>query len=270
MLKRKSIGSRVVFIALVLAIVLPMINLAIWTFAGRWAWPDLFPSVFTLRGLEEIFARKAEITQLLVTSIGISVTVAILATLIGLLTARAIVFYEFKGKKLVYFLSFLPFLIPSTVFAMGIHVKFIRWGLGDSVSGVIIAHLICSLPYAVRLLIDGCAAAGNRLEEQAMVLGASDFQILTRVTIPVLAPVLLSSLSMTYIVSFSQYFLTLLIGGGSVKTFAVVMVPFLQNGDRTIASCYSFLFLAISLIVFGIFEWLIKKVNREEETVFYG
>lgn len=38
-----------------------------------------------------------------------------------------------------------------------------------------------------------------------------------------LMPVMLASMSMSYIVSFSQYFITLLIGGGSVKTFAIVM-----------------------------------------------
>ena len=72
-------------------------------------------------------------------------------------------------------------------------------------------------------------AIGNKLEEQAKVLGANTFQAFTKVTLPILSPVILSSLSMSYIVSFSQYFLTLLIGGGKVKTFAIVMFPYLSG-----------------------------------------
>ena len=56
------------------------------------------------------------------------------------------------------------------------------------------------------------------------------------------------------IVSFSQYFLTLLLGGGRVKTFAVVMVPYLQSGSRNIACIYSILFMGITLLVFAVFE----------------
>jgi putative spermidine/putrescine transport system permease protein len=66
---------------------------------------------------------------------------------------------------------------------------------------------------------------------------------------------------MAYIISFSQYFLTLLIGGGSVKTLAVVMVPLIYGGDRTIASAYALLFTLSSLIVFGLFELAGKKMK---------
>ena len=121
-------------------------------------------------------------------------------------------------------------------------------------AGVILAHLIYSLPYAVCLIMDGTRAVGIALEEQARVLGAGPFQAFRRTTLPMLVPVILSAVSMSYIVSFSQYFLTLLLGGGRVKTFAVVMVPYLQSGSRNIACIYSILFMGITLLVFAVFE----------------
>ena len=62
-------------------------------------------------------------------------------------------------------------MVPVTVFAMGVQIVFIKMRLNNTITGVIIAHLICSLPYAVRLLTDGTQAVGMRLEEQARVLG---------------------------------------------------------------------------------------------------
>lgn len=73
---------------------------------------------------------------------------------------------------------------------------------------------------------------------------------------------MLSSFSVAYIVSFSQYFLTLLIGGGQVKTFTIVMVPLLQGGNRNIASVYSTVFLGVTLIIFGVFEWAAGVLAR--------
>ena len=101
--------------------------------------------------------------------------------------------------------------------------------------------------------MDGTRAVGIALEEQARVLGAGSFQAFRRTTLPMLVPVILSAVSMSYIVSFSQYFLTLLLGGGRVKTFAVVMGSYLQSG-RNIACIYSILFMGITLLVFAVFE----------------
>jgi len=108
------------------------------------------------------------------------------------------------------------------------------------------------------------------LEEQARVLGASPFTAFFRTSLPMLVPVILSAVSMSYIVSFSQYFLTLMIGGGNVKTFTIVMVPYLQSGNRNIACIYSVIFLAITLVVFGIFDWIAKRFMRNSSGDYYG
>lgn len=71
---------------------------------------------------------------------------------------------------------------------------------------------------------------------------------------------------MAYLVSFSQYFLTLLIGGGNVRTFTVIMVPYLQNGDRTLAAGYSMLFLLVTLCTFVLFRRLLQAVYPPAET----
>lgn len=58
-------------------------------------------------------------------------------------------------------------------------------------------------------------------------------------------------------------------GGGSVKTFAIVMVPYLQGGDRNIASIYSMIFLGITLIVFAIFEGISKLWTKNGSGEYY-
>ena len=125
---KKNIINKTVLILGSICIILPILNLIIWSFTERWAWPDLLPQTYSLRAINEIFSRKSEMIKLFMSSIFLSFIVALLSVIIGLMTARAFVLYDFKWKKQLYFFTLLPFLIPSTVFGMGIHVIFIKWG----------------------------------------------------------------------------------------------------------------------------------------------
>lgn len=152
-------------------------------------------------------------------------------------------------------------MIPATAFAMGVHITFIRLGLSDTMPGVIIIHLICSLPYSVNIMTDLTAMSGKKLEEQAMLLGATPFKAFKEVSLHALIPGLITSFCMAYIISFSQYFITLIIGGGNIKTLSTLMVPYIQSGDRTISGAYSVVFILSTLILFGIVEKISKKIE---------
>ena len=70
--------------------------------------------------------------------------------------------------------------------------------------------------------------------------------------------------------SISQYFLTRIKGGGNIKTFSVVMVPYMQSGERNFASIYAVIFLGITVIVFFIFEALAKAVSRGNKVEYFN
>ena len=259
---RQSISARL-FLALVIGtIILPLTVIVAWSFANRWPWPELLPLAWSWRGMDEVFASHSLVMDVLIYSIALSLAVAVIATMIGLLTARALAFYEFWGKKLIIYASMLPVIVPTTVFAMGIHVIFIRQGLAGNLWGVLIGHVIVALPYTIHILRGLTLRIGSELEEQAQILGASEGRAFYTVSLPLLLPGILSALSMAYIISFSQYFLTLLIGGGQVKTLSLVMVPFIMSGDRTLASAYALVFLVTSLLVFIIMEGLVRLYAR--------
>lgn len=254
----RKIAWGVIILHLV-CVILPILVMVVWAFTAAWAWPDLLPTAFSSRGVAEIFVYSPDLGATLALSIAIALITALLSTIVAAMAARALARYSFRGHSLFQFSLMLPFLIPATVFAMGVQIIFIRLGLSGTVLGVILAHTIVALPYSVMLLTDVTRAAGTKLEEQARTLGANWWQSLIHVQIPQLLPGILSSMSMAYIMSFSQYFMTLLIGGGRVKTFAVSMFPFLASGDRTVAAAYGVVFLAVSLVVFIVFELLVKR-----------
>lgn len=260
------------FVAIhILVVLAPIAVIAVWACADRWPWPDLLPQSFSLRGIEQVlFSKNGEGIAVMGGSIGIAAATAVLATAVAAMAARAICAYRWVGRNAFSFLLVVPFLIPSTVFAMGVQVLFIRAGIARTVAGVVLAHAIVALPYAVTIMLDVTRAVGTRLEDAARTLGAGPVRTFFAVTLPALMPGILSAMSMSYILSFSQYFLTLLIGGGSVRTFATVMFPYLSGGDRTIAGAYGILFILATFVVFLIFEWLLKRFGMRDRAALYG
>jgi putative spermidine/putrescine transport system permease protein len=257
---------RAVLAMTVVFIFLPVIVTLLWTVTGRWPWPSLLPESYTTRTLQELFGGSSPLHEILRGSVLIATIVALLGTAIAMMTARATEIYRIRGRQIISWSAMLPLIVPGTVFAMGIQVILIRMGLGDTVAGVILVHLVAALPYCVFIMTDITAAVGSRLEEQAQILGAGPVRSFFDVSVPQLLPGILSSASMAYIISYSQYFTTLLAGGGKVKTLALVMVPYIQSGDRALSSVYAVTFVGSALIVFFIFEALIHRIMRSEES----
>jgi putative spermidine/putrescine transport system permease protein len=251
-------------------VVIPIIVLTIWVFIGRWAWPDLIPQVFSLRAINELFGPHAKALNVLGSSILLSTVVALVAILVSLPAARVLALAQFPGKRFLQYAVLLPVIVPATAFAMGVHILFIPLGLSDTVVGVLLIHIILCLPYTVRILTEVTQATGDSLEMQAFTLGASNFKTFVEITIPTAMPGIVSSACMAFIVSFSQYFVTLLIGGGRVMTYALFMFPYISSGDRSIAAGYSVVFIISSMAVFIIFDQLARRYYHIEDVVFFG
>jgi len=260
---KKHILMKLVLAVMLFCIFLPMAVILLWSIAERWPWPGLLPESWSLRTVKELLTGSAKLPALLLSSISLALTVACLGTLVGILTARATELYAFRGKKLVHLASFLPLLVPGTVFAMGIQITLIRLGLSDTLAGVVIVHLIAAMPYCITIMTDVTRAVGDKLEQQAMVLGAGPFWAFCQASLPSLLPGILSSMSMGFILSYSQYFTTLMVGGGRVKTIALVLVPYIQSGDRALSAAYSVAFVGSALLVFFLFEGIIHLLQKE-------
>ena len=132
---------------------------------------------------------------------------------------------------------------------MGIHQVFIRYGLADTFLGVVLVHLIPVMPYVV-LVFSGVFTNYNpEIEEAARTLGAKSWQIFRYVTLPALLPSVIVAALFAFIISWSQYLLTLLIGGGQVLTLPLLLLNFVNSGDYALASALSLVFILPVLVI---------------------
>lgn len=250
--------------ALIFLLTFPLIILILWSFSKLWSWPNLLPQTMGLRAFKYIIDPRNNSLKVLGFSVWLSFIVTIVTLAISIPAAKALGVYEFKGKGFFKIFILAPIIVPPVAVTMGIHVTFIKIGLANTFLGVLLVHLIPCLPYAIRILTDVFEIIGEAMEMQARVLGANSIQTFLSVTLPLLGPGLISAGSLVFIVSFSQYFLTFLIGGGKIITFSMLMFPYIQSGDRMMASAYSIVFMSTTLLVLIIMEKVVKSYYKSD------
>lgn len=260
-----SAGGVLTGVLLSFVILAPFLLLVLWSFAGRWPWPLMLPENFTLRTYRELLTGSSPLLGLLASSLLLSCAVGLITTFSALLTARSTLFLSPRGRTLVDSLAFLPFVVPGTVFAMGFQLILLRIRWADTLGGVLLSHTIVAFPYALGVLSDLVHAIGSTLEEQAITLGARPLYAFCSTSLPLLLPGLLSAFSLSFTISWSQYFTTLIVGGGRVKTLSLVLVPYIQSGDRALAAVYSVAFVGFALALFFCVELLLRKGKKGEK-----
>jgi putative spermidine/putrescine transport system permease protein len=239
---------------------IPIALLALWSFARGWYWPLLFPPNYSLRAWEYLISPTAGVIDALSMSIFISLTVTALALVVALPAARALALREFRGKRVVLFILLLPVFAPSISSAMGVHALFLRYGLEDTVFGVILGHLIPTVPYCTLMLAGSLANFDQDWEAQARTLGASPLAVWRYVTLPAIAPGLAVAAVFAFLISWSQYLTTLLIGGGRIMTLPLMLVAFQRGGDEAVTAAISLVFLAPAVVVFATVARVLKPV----------
>ncbi len=229
------------FYLIVLAgfILLPFIPLIIQSFAFRWAWPDLLPSSWWLEVREDsmmplawdyVFSPYSRIWEATINTVFIGSVVTVICLVISLPAARVLARQKFRGKNSFEFFLSLPLIVPEAAIGIALLMVFIKFDLAGSYIGIIIAHLIPTIPYMVRMLTSVYQGLGTDFEEQAMILGASPYQVLCRVTLPMLLPGVVAGALFTFLVSSNIFLLTFFLGQGKIITLPTLLFSKISGG----------------------------------------
>jgi putative spermidine/putrescine transport system permease protein len=240
-----KIPTRYLFAGLVtVAIGLPFCQLLIWSFSDRWFYPGLLPQAWGLRAWQYIFGTAGDqIINAVFQSIAVGAATAVIALAIGFPAGRALGLYTFRGKDFISVLLTLPVIVPPLCVAMGLHLWFIRLGLTETFIGVVLVHLTFCLPYAVFVMWGVFSNYNPDFEDQARSLGATSTSVVLRVILPMTLPGIVVASLFSFLLSWSQYLATLIIGGGKITTLPVILFALMASGDRPVAAAVSIVFV---------------------------
>jgi ABC-type Fe3+ transport system permease subunit len=115
----------------------------------------------------------------------------------------------------------------------------------------------------LRALVAGFLSHGSEYELCARNLGAGSFRRMARVELPLLLPAVVAGGTVVFLVSFSEYFLVFLIGGGSLPSYTGYLFPFLNSSDRSIASLLTLVFITVPILLFLFVDLLVAAMYRK-------
>lgn len=239
-------------IALALALIAPLLPLAVWSVAHGWRFPDLVPADLSTRAWAYALSPVSGVLQSLWTTVLIAALTTGIAALVGVPAGRAIGAHDFRGKRLVILLLLAPALVPTMAIAPGLHGAFLHLGLTGSIPGVVMAHLIPVIPYMTLVMAASFARLDPAFEDQARLLGATPRQALLHVTLPAILPGLLTGALFAFLVSWSQYLLTLVIGGGQVQTLPLTLYSFAAAGRNDVTGAIAVIYMLPGLVVLAL------------------
>jgi putative spermidine/putrescine transport system permease protein len=252
MSNNRQYALRLTYIAIAIGVLAPLLPLLVWSAAHRWFFPDILPAEWSWRAWRYIFAPSSRVGAAFGYSAATATVVTLISLLIGIPAGRALALYNFRGKTAVTFLLLAPAAMPVIAVVMGIHVAFIRYGLADTLPGLILSHLIPVTPYATLIMASVFANYNVDYEGQARTLGARPYQIFYYVTLPAILPGIMVSGMFAFIISWSQYLLNLVIGGGRIITLPVLLFTFANSGDNAMTAALSIVFVAPAILLLAI------------------
>jgi len=209
---------------------LPFLPLLIWSFAQGWYFPQLIPQ-WTLQNWSTLFTTSTRVGQGFVQSLVIAVCSTGLALLVGMPAGRALGMMDFPGKGAIKLFLLLPIIVSPLATLMGIQFMLIRLGLSGTLMGVVLVHLLPTIPYITLVLSSVYANFDADYEIQARSLGASAWQVFRHITLPLIAPGVVVGALFAFLISWNEFLLTFFVGSGRVFTLPMVLFTALQGGN---------------------------------------
>jgi len=230
-----------------LAVILGLIVLSIWSFAGFWGFPDPLPDTLTLRTWSRNWdGIVVSLWETLLIALACT-AIAILLT-VGCLEAEYRHGFSVSNKGL--WVLYLPLIVPQTAFLPGLQTLLLQLRFDGGVITVIIAHLVFVLPYVFLSLSGPYRAWDQRVGTVGLALGAAPPRVFWRLRLPMLLRPLLTAFAIGIAVSVGQYLPTLLLGGGRVATLTTEAVALGSGGDRRAIGAYALMQTLTALLPF--------------------
>jgi putative spermidine/putrescine transport system permease protein len=223
-------------VVLVALLSLPFVPLLLASGAEGYFFPQLLPEVWSTRAWSIVLARDGQAWAAMRDTVVVAVAVTVLSLLVAVPAGRVLGTLRVPGRRLIELLLFAPVLVPSIAVAIGLHIVFVRLGLDGGLTGVVLVHLVPATPYVVLLSAAVFSNADLELEAQARSLGASWMQTVRHVTIPLVAPGLAVAALFGFLISWGQYALTLVIGGGRVVTLPILVFASAAGSDVAVTA----------------------------------
>jgi len=227
------------------------------TMMGRGFFPD---GVLDLGGFADVLTRPRTL-RLIGLTLGQASLAAVITTLLGVPVAHTLYRLRFRGRRVLRALIVVPFVLPTVVVGVAFRSLLREGGplgflaLDGTFAGIMLALVFFNIAVVARTVGAAWEGLDDRQEEAARVLGASPARVFATVTLPRLAPAIVSAASVVFLFCSTAFGVVLVLGGvkfGTIETeIYLLTTQFLDLRGASVLSVTQLLVVVLVLVVAG-------------------
>jgi len=216
--------------------------------------------------------KNSQILDAAILSLEIAIMSATFATILGTMAGMAIArFSRFRGRTLFSGLVSAPLVMPEVITGVSMLLLFvfmqqvIGWPAGRGMTTVTIAHTTFAMSYVADVVQSRLTSMDRSLEEAAMDLGSKPLQVLFDVTIPIIAPAMISGWLLAFTLSLDDVVITSLTNGPGTTTLPIYIWGKVKLGVTPDINALATIIVVVVGIGVAIAGFLMHRAEKQRE-----
>ena len=223
---------------------------------------------FTTAWYGKLFSfRNHDLWEALVYSVVIAVLATFISVVIGVLGGIGLKKFQFRGKKFINLMLYVPIVVPEIVLAVAMLIIFMTIGVKLGLGTIVIGHCTFCIPYAVVTIKGRISGDNDTLQEASMDLGANRIQTFWRVTIPSIMPGIMSAAFLSFTLSIDDVIMSNMLASARQSTLPVLILSVNRTGitpDINALTTLMVLIMVLGMLIMNAIQRHIAKKEARE------
>jgi spermidine/putrescine transport system permease protein len=220
--------------------------------------PTFPPEGFSLRWYHEFFT-SPDMLSAVVNSFIVATGAAIVAGMIGTITAYGFVRRDFAGKSVLATVLLVPLLVGNIVIGIALSAYFVSLGMEQNYLLLIIAHSVLAIPYVFVIVRVQLSGFNESLEEAALTMGANEIETFVEITFPLITPGIAAGMLFSFVVSFGEFTATQFWIDPGTTTAPVQIYSMLRTGITPTINAMATILIFITVVIPLVIDVLTDK-----------
>ncbi|MGB7263430.1 MAG: ABC transporter permease subunit [Albidovulum sp.] len=220
---------------------------------------------FSTKWYGELMGNEAFLDAALVT-LKVAVLSSTLATILGTMAAYVLVRAgRFAGRTLFSGMIYAPLVMPEVITGLAMLLLFIAIGMGTGVTTIVLAHTTFTMCYVSVVVSSRLATFDKSLEEAALDLGCTPFDAFRSVTLPIIAPAVISGWLLAFTLSLDDLVIASFVAGPSATTLPIKIFSSVRLGVSPEINALSTLMIGIVTVAVIIASLISKRAIARQQ-----
>lgn len=206
---------------------------------------------FSLKWYKKLLEDQ-DILSAVYVSISIAVIATLVATVLGTITAIGLSRSRKVLKEWLLNLNNMPIMNPDIVTAIGLMILFTSVRIERGYITMLLAHIAFCTPYVITSVYPKVRRMDHNLANAAMDLGATPFQALTKVIIPMLKPGIYAGMLLSFTMSLDDFVVSYFVTGNGVSNISIIVYNMTKRTNPTINALSTLLILVVVIILVAV------------------